>query len=153
MDVQAIHYPGFPTDLQAAFAALLTQAKGISVVHERVFENRLEYATELRRWARTSRWTRAASARASWARGACGACHSCMPATSAPARRSCWRRWPHRGQTIIIHAYHLDRGYEDLVGTLSSLGARIRRLNSVEAAEELLGAPGAGRDERLAPVP
>jgi UDP-N-acetylglucosamine 1-carboxyvinyltransferase len=44
-------------------------------------------------------------------------------------------------RTVIIHAYHLDRGYEDLVGTLASLGARIRRLNSAEAAEELLRAP------------
>jgi UDP-N-acetylglucosamine 1-carboxyvinyltransferase len=43
------------------------------------------------------------------------------------------------GKTVIIHAYHLDRGYEDLVGMLASLGARIRRLNSVEAADELVG--------------
>ncbi len=45
------------------------------------------------------------------------------------------------GETEITHVYHLDRGYEDLVGTLASLGARIRRLNSAEAAEELLRAP------------
>jgi UDP-N-acetylglucosamine 1-carboxyvinyltransferase len=48
VDVQALHYPGFPTDLQAAFAALLTQAEGKSIIHERVFENRLEYAADLR---------------------------------------------------------------------------------------------------------
>ena len=47
VEIQAIHYPGFPTDLQAAFGALLTQATGTSLIHERVFENRLLYAQEL----------------------------------------------------------------------------------------------------------
>jgi len=47
VDIQAIHYPGFPTDLQAVFGAVLTQAKGISTIHERVFENRLGYAAQL----------------------------------------------------------------------------------------------------------
>ncbi|MEA2639526.1 MAG: UDP-N-acetylglucosamine 1-carboxyvinyltransferase, partial [Chloroflexota bacterium] len=47
VDIQAIHYPGFPTDLQAVFGALLTQADGVSTIHERVFENRLGYANEL----------------------------------------------------------------------------------------------------------
>ena len=47
VEVQAIAYPGFPTDLQAAFGVPLTQARGTSLVHERVFENRLGYAEEL----------------------------------------------------------------------------------------------------------
>jgi UDP-N-acetylglucosamine 1-carboxyvinyltransferase len=141
VDVQAIHYPGFPTDLQAAFAALLTQARGTSVVHERVFENRLEYATELRNMgasievdASGQRATITGPARLHgepliYARDIRSGAAVVLAALAA------------RDRTVIIHAYHLDRGYEDLVATLASLGARIRRLNSAEAAEELLRAP------------
>src|SRR5581483_6514350 len=49
VEIQAIAYPGFPTDLQAAFGALLTQARGTSIIHERVFENRFLYLNELRK--------------------------------------------------------------------------------------------------------
>ena len=141
VDVQAIHYPGFPTDLQAAFAALLTQAHGTSVIHERVFENRLEYAAELRNMGATievdgsgQRATIVGPARLHgepliYARDIRSGAAVVLAALAAQHR------------TLIIHAYHLDRGYDDLVGTLASLGARIRRLNSAEAAEELLRAP------------
>jgi UDP-N-acetylglucosamine 1-carboxyvinyltransferase len=142
VDVQAIHYPGFPTDLQAAFAALLTQAHGQSVIHERVFENRLEYAADLRNMLADIE-VDASGQRATivgprslrgvplvYARDIRSGAAVVLAALAARER-----------PTIIIHAYHLDRGYEDLVGTLASLGARIRRLNSAEAAEELLRAP------------
>jgi UDP-N-acetylglucosamine 1-carboxyvinyltransferase len=142
VDVQAIHFPGFPTDLQAAFAALLTQAEGRSVIHERVFENRLEYAADLRNMgadievdASGQRATirgarRLRGAPLVYARDIRSGAAVVLAALAA-----------HDRPTIINHAYHLDRGYEDLVGTLASLGARIRRLNSAEAAEELLRAP------------
>jgi UDP-N-acetylglucosamine 1-carboxyvinyltransferase len=142
VDVQAIHYPGFPTDLQAAFAALLTQAEGKSVIHERVFENRLEYAADLRTMgadievdASGQRATilghrRLRGAPLVYARDIRSGAAVVLAALAAYDR-----------PTIIIHAYHLDRGYEDLVGTLASLGARIRRLNSAEAAEELVRTP------------
>jgi UDP-N-acetylglucosamine 1-carboxyvinyltransferase len=142
VDVQAIHYPGFPTDLQAAFAALLTQAEGRSVIHERVFENRLEYAADLRNMgadievdasgqrATITGPSRLRGAPLVYARDIRSGAAVVLAALAA-----------HDRPTIIIHAYHLDRGYEDLVGTLAGLGARIRRLNSAEAAEELLRAP------------
>jgi UDP-N-acetylglucosamine 1-carboxyvinyltransferase len=141
VDVQAIHYPGFPTDLQAAFAALLTQAEGTSVIHERVFENRLEYAAELRSMgaaievdasgqrARIIGPARLQGVPLVYARDIRSGAAVVLAALAA------------QGKTVIIHAYHLDRGYEDLVGTLASLGARIRRLNTAEAAEELLRVP------------
>jgi UDP-N-acetylglucosamine 1-carboxyvinyltransferase len=141
VDLQAIHYPGFPTDLQAAFAALLSQAHGRSVIHERVFENRLEYAAELRNMGAGIE-VDASGQRATisgprelhgepliYARDIRSGAAVVLAALAA------------KGKTVIIHAYHLDRGYEDLVSTLASLGARIRRLNSAEAAEELLRAP------------
>ncbi len=141
VDVQAIHYPGFPTDLQAAFAALLTQAEGVSVIHERVFENRLEYAAELRNMgamievdasgqrARIVGPTRLHGVPLAYARDIRSGAAVVLAALAAT------------GRTVIIHAYHLDRGYEDFVETLVSLGARARRLNSMEAAEELLRVP------------
>ncbi|HEY7063904.1 MAG TPA: UDP-N-acetylglucosamine 1-carboxyvinyltransferase [Chloroflexota bacterium] len=141
VDVQAIHYPGFPTDLQAAFAALLTQAHGRSVIHERVFENRLEYAADLRNMGANIEVD---------ASGQRATIVGRTPLTGDPFTRARDIRsgaavvlaaLAARGKSVIIHAYHLDRGYEDLVGTLASLGARIRRLNSAEAAEELLRAP------------
>src|SRR5262249_34278116 len=49
VEIQAIHYPGFPTDLQTPFCAMLTQARGESVVQERVFEDRFNYVDELRK--------------------------------------------------------------------------------------------------------
>jgi UDP-N-acetylglucosamine 1-carboxyvinyltransferase len=139
VDIQAIHYPGFPTDLQAAFAALLTQANGISVVHERVFENRLEYAAELRQMgaaievdasgqrARVMGPSRLQGVPLVYARDIRSGAAVVLAGLAA------------QGKTVIIHAYHLDRGYEDLIGMLASLGARTRRLNSVEAADELVG--------------
>ncbi len=138
VDIQAIHHPGFPTDLQAAFATLLTQADGVSVIHERVFENRLEYAAELRRMgavievdasgqrARVIGPARLQGVPLIYARDIRSGAEIVLAALAA------------EGRTVIIHAYHLDRGYEDLVGTLSSLGAHVCRLNSVEAADELL---------------
>ena len=139
VDIQAIHHPGFPTDLQAAFAALLTQAHGTSIVHERVFENRLEYAAELRRMgamievdasgqrARVLGPARLQGVPLVYARDIRSGAAILLAALAA------------EGKTVIIHAYHLDRGYEDLVGMLARLGARVRRLNSVEAADELVG--------------
>jgi UDP-N-acetylglucosamine 1-carboxyvinyltransferase len=139
VDIQAIHYPGFPTDLQAAFAALLTQANGISVIHERVFENRLEYAAELRRMgavidvdasgqrARVIGPARLTGQPLVYARDIRSGAAVVLAALAA------------EGRTVIIHPSHLDRGYEDIVGMLSQLGARTRRLSSVEAANALVG--------------
>lgn len=128
VDVQAIHYPGFPTDLQAAFAALLTQAHGTSLIHERVFENRLEYAAELRalgaRIAVDASGQRARIDGPARLRG--GVTVSARDIRSGAA--VVLAALAAEGQTVIRDAHHLDRGYEDLVGTLASLGARIRRV-------------------------
>src|SRR5579875_1393970 len=49
LELQTLHFPGFPTDLQAAFATMLTQSEGTSLIHERVYDDRLQYARELRK--------------------------------------------------------------------------------------------------------
>lgn len=122
VEVQTLHYPGFPTDLQAPFAALLTQAEGMSLIHERVFDNRLLYADELRRMgaqidvrgekASVTGPTRlhGASVRALDIRSGAAVILAALAA---------------EGETEIRDAYHVERGYEDIAGTLRALGARI----------------------------
>ncbi len=124
VEIQAIAYPGFPTDLQTAFGALLTQADGVSIIHERVFENRFLYVSELRKMgaeievevqtARIKGATRlrGANIRATDIRSGAALVLAALAA---------------EGTTIIEDAYHLDRGYDSLVSTLSELGAAIRR--------------------------
>jgi UDP-N-acetylglucosamine 1-carboxyvinyltransferase len=124
VEVQAIAYPGFPTDLQAAFAALLTQARGTSIVHERVFENRLLYAQELNRMGadievsgqtarvRGPRRLRGTEVRALDIRSGAALVLAALAA---------------EGTTVISDAYHIDRGYEDLELALSQLGAAVSR--------------------------
>lgn len=124
VEIQAIHYPGFPTDLQAAFGALLTQANGISIIHERVFENRLLYAGELRKMGatvdvegQTAHITGPASLTGTTVRALDIRSGAAVILAGLAAE----------GTTIVEDVHHVSRGYEDIVGTLSSLGANIRR--------------------------
>src|SRR5262249_43994026 len=57
VELQTLHYPGFPTDLQSVFTTLLTQCEGASLVHERVFADRLGYVKELRKFGADIRVT------------------------------------------------------------------------------------------------
>jgi UDP-N-acetylglucosamine 1-carboxyvinyltransferase len=126
INAQAVPYPGFATDLQAPLATLLTQAKGVSSIYERVFENRLLYVAELRKMGAeviTSGTTviitgptplfgskvRAVDLRAGAA--------LVLAALAA------------EGQTEIDDIFHLDRGYERFDEKLRSLGGRVQRLN------------------------
>lgn len=124
VEVQAIHYPGFPTDLQAAFGALLTQANGLSIIHERVFENRLLYAAELRKMGatvdvegQTAHITGPTRLRGTTVRALDIRSGAAVILAGLAAQ----------GTTIVEDVRHVSRGYEDIVGTLSSLGADIRR--------------------------
>lgn len=124
VEIQAIHYPGFPTDLQAAFGALLTQANGISIIHERVFENRLLYAGELHKMGatidvegQTAHITGPANLRGTTVRALDIRSGAAVILAGLAAD----------GTTIVEDVRHVSRGYEDIVGTLSGLGASIRR--------------------------
>jgi UDP-N-acetylglucosamine 1-carboxyvinyltransferase len=120
VEIQAIAYPGFPTDLQSAFSTLLTQARGVSLVHERVFENRLGYGIELAKMGarfevagQTARITgptplRGTDVRALDIRSGAAVILAALAAD---------------GMTTIHDIHHLDRGYDGLFETLVSLGA------------------------------
>jgi UDP-N-acetylglucosamine 1-carboxyvinyltransferase len=126
VDVQALPFPGFPTDLQAEFAALMTQADGVSTIFERVYENRLGYANELRKLGanievisgQVARIRGPAQLYGTTVRALDIRCGAALVLAALAAR----------GTTEILDAHHLDRGYEDMVGKLCSLGAIIRRV-------------------------
>lgn len=124
VEVQAIAYPGFPTDLQAAFGALLTQAEGVSLVHERVFENRLGYTQELAKMGaqiavsgQTARISGPTRLRGTTVRALDIRCGAALVLAALAAE----------GTTVIEDAFHIDRGYEDIDATLRSLGAVVAR--------------------------
>ncbi len=122
VDIQAIHYPGFPTDLQAVFGALLTQAEGPSTIQERVFENRLCYADEL--CAMGADIT--VVGQTAYVRGP-------TPLHGAQVRALDIRTGAAlilaglaaNGPTIMADAQVVSRGYEDLVEVLQGFGGNI----------------------------
>ena len=124
--IQALPYPGFATDLQAPFAALLTQAKGISYVHERVFDNRLLYISELRKMGAEIVTTGSTVAIISGPTPLNGARVRALDVRAGAA--FILAGLAARGQTDITDIYHVDRGYETIDEKLRSLGAAIERI-------------------------
>jgi len=125
VDVDTAPHPGFPTDLQAQFMALMTQANGTSVVTERIFENRFMHVQELARMgANITPKTHVAVVR-----GKKGSL-SGAPVMATDLRASAsliLAGLATEGETIVNRIYHLDRGYENLEEKLHSLGADIER--------------------------
>jgi UDP-N-acetylglucosamine 1-carboxyvinyltransferase len=124
-DVTTEPYPKFPTDMQAQYMALMTQAEGRAVIEETVFENRFMHASELQRMgARIAIDGHRASVSGS------------TPLTGAPLQASDLRASASlvlaglvaNGETIIDRVYHIDRGYEKIEAKLRALGADIERI-------------------------
>ena len=126
VDVTTAPHPAFPTDLQAQFMAVMTQARDTSVITETVFENRFMHVQELiRLGADITPKTRVAVVRGK--RG--GLQGAPVMATDLRASASLvLAGLAAQGETVINRIYHLDRGYEGLEGKLRGLGARISRL-------------------------
>jgi UDP-N-acetylglucosamine 1-carboxyvinyltransferase len=126
-DISTSPYPGFPTDLQAQFMALMTQARGSSVITEGIFENRFMHVQELvRLGADITPMTQVAVVR-----GNPGGL-SAAPVMATDLRASAslvLAGLVADGETEVNRIYHLDRGYEGLEEKLASLGANIRRVN------------------------
>jgi UDP-N-acetylglucosamine 1-carboxyvinyltransferase len=120
--IQAVPYPGLATDLQAPMAALLTQATGVSFVHERVFDNRLLYVGELRKLG-----AEVVSA------GTTAIINGPTPLVGATVRALDIRSGAAlvlaglvaQGTTEIYDVDHLARGYEDMDVKLRALGASV----------------------------
>ncbi|MGD8345958.1 MAG: UDP-N-acetylglucosamine 1-carboxyvinyltransferase [Lysobacterales bacterium] len=125
VDASTAPYPGFPTDLQAQFMALMTIARGTSVITERIFENRFMHVQELvRMGADITPKTQVAVVR-----GKPG-CLNGAPVMATDLRASAslvLAGLAAEGETIVNRIYHLDRGYEKLEAKLEKLGADIER--------------------------
>ncbi|MGI6045761.1 MAG: UDP-N-acetylglucosamine 1-carboxyvinyltransferase [Eggerthellaceae bacterium] len=125
VDIQTLPHPGFPTDLQAQFMLLAACADGTSVITENIFENRFMFASELMRMgADISIEDHHALVR--------GVPHLQGAQVEATDLRSgaalVLAGIGAEGETRIHKIAHIDRGYEDYVGKLSSLGAAVRRV-------------------------
>ncbi len=125
VDVATDPFPGFPTDLQAQFMALMTRARGASMITETIFENRYMHVPELRRMGASINLHGASA----MVRGV-GRLHGAeVMATDLRASSSLViAALAAEGETTINRVYHLDRGYERLVGKLTACGARIERI-------------------------
>jgi len=133
-DIETLPYPGFPTDMQAQFTALLAVSEGNSVITETVFENRLRHAAELNRMGADIR-----------VKGSNAIIRGVPYLTGVTVDASDLRASAAlviaglgaQGVTTIRGLHHLDRGYDDLEGKLRRLGARVQRVRedarSVEA--------------------
>ena len=124
VDVTTAPHPAFPTDLQAQFMALTCVAQGTSVVTETVFENRFMHVQELQRLGADI----TPKNRVAIVRGKPGLQGAPVMATDLRASATLvLAGLIAEGETNINRIYHLDRGYENLEGKLSSLGAKISR--------------------------
>ena len=125
-DIKTLPYPGFPTDLQAQFMALLTIGDGISRVTETVFENRFMHVGELQRMGASIR----VEGRTAHIRGVPFLKEAFVRATDLRAGAALTLAGlAAHGQTEIGELHHIDRGYDHLVEKLQGLGADIVRVN------------------------
>jgi UDP-N-acetylglucosamine 1-carboxyvinyltransferase len=132
-DLKTLPYPGFPTDMQAQFMALMTVASGISAISETIFENRFMHVSELKRMAADIR-VQGSTAIVSGVPRLSGA-----PVMATDLRASAslvLAGLAAEGRTVISRAYHLERGYDDLVGKLGALGAMVREVDLDEDSAE-----------------
>jgi len=125
VDMSTEEYPGFATDLQAQYMALMTQADGISIITETIFENRFMHAQELMRMGANIRveGRRAILAGRNKLTGA-GVIASDLRASASLVLAAMVAR----GETVIDRVYHIDRGYEKIEAKLSAVGANILRV-------------------------
>jgi len=127
VNIVTTEYPGFPTDMQAQFMALATQANGTSTIDERLFENRFMHVSELLRLGAdihlngniatingSKNTLNGTDVMATDLRASSALVLSALVA---------------KGETSIHRIYHLDRGYEDLEGKLGNIGANVARFN------------------------
>ena len=123
-DVTTEEYPGFPTDMQAQYMALATQAEGTSVINEKIFENRFLHASEMMRMGAHI----AIEGHTATVQGPAKLSGTVVQASDLRASAGLvLAALVADGETIIDRVYHIDRGYEGIVEKLQAVGADIER--------------------------
>ncbi len=129
-DIETLPYPGFPTDMQAQFMALMTLSDGDSVISETVFENRLRHVAELNRMGADIRL----KGNIAIVRGVPFLSGAPVVATDLRASAALvLAGLAAQGKTTIQGLHHLDRGYEQLELKLQQLGAKLQRVTNAPA--------------------
>jgi UDP-N-acetylglucosamine 1-carboxyvinyltransferase len=132
-DISTEEYPGFPTDMQAQYMALATQAEGVSVVRENIFENRFMHVQELVRMGANIKVDGSTAAVRGPARlSAAAVMCSDLRASASLVLAALVAE----GETIIDRVYHMDRGYERIEEKLRGVGAQIQRMGNIFASKE-----------------
>jgi UDP-N-acetylglucosamine 1-carboxyvinyltransferase len=127
-DISTEEYPGFPTDMQAQYMALATQAEGVSQVRENIFENRFMHVQELVRMGANIKVDgKTATVRGPSRLSAAAVMCSDLRASASLVLAALVAE----GETIIDRVYHMDRGYERFEEKLSGVGAQIQRMGNV----------------------
>ena len=124
IDIKTQPYPGFPTDLQAQLMALMSLSTGLSVITETIFENRFMHVAELRRMGAEIK----INGNSAIVKGINELKGAPVMATDLRASASLVvAGLAAQGVTEISRIYHLERGYENMLGKLQALGARVRK--------------------------
>ena len=127
-DMSTWPYPGFPTDLQAQYMAFMTQAEGETVISEYVHENRFQHVNQLARMGASI------SVEGRLHAFVHGPCRLQGTELAVPDIRSgaalVIAALCAEGESVLRHAWHVARGYEDLAGKLASVGARIENVTA-----------------------
>jgi UDP-N-acetylglucosamine 1-carboxyvinyltransferase len=127
-DISTEEYPGFPTDMQAQYMALATQAEGTSTVKENIFENRFMHVQELVRMGANIRVDGgAATVRGRTPLSAAAVMCSDLRASASLVLAALVAD----GESILDRVYNIDRGYEHIEEKLRGVGAQIRRMGNV----------------------
>src|SRR5205823_3267914 len=127
-DIVTEEHPGFPTDMQAQYMALATQAEGTLIITENIFENRFMHAQELVRMGANIK-----------IEGSRAIIRGKSPLSGAAVLASDLRASASLvlaalvadGETIIDRVYHIDRGYENIEEKFRAVGAQIRRIGEI----------------------
>jgi UDP-N-acetylglucosamine 1-carboxyvinyltransferase len=127
-DLNTEEYPGFPTDMQAQYMALATQAEGTSIITENIFENRFMHALELVRMGANIKIEGSRAV----VRGKSQLSAAAVLASDLRASASLvLAALVADGESIIDRVYHIDRGYEHIEEKLRGVGAQIRRIGEI----------------------
>lgn len=127
-DMSTEEYPGFPTDVQAQYMALTTQADGTSIITENIFENRFMHVLELVRMGANIK----VEGRRAIVRGKTSLSGAAVLASDLRASASLvLAALVADGETIIDRVYHIDRGYERIEEKLRSVGAQMKRIGEM----------------------
>jgi len=129
-DISTEEYPGFPTDMQAQYMALVTQAEGVSLVRENIFENRFMHVQELVRMGANIK----VDGNTATVRGPAPLSSAAVMCSDLRASASLvLAALVADGESVIDRVYHMDRGYEHIEDKLRGVGAQIQRLGNVFA--------------------